>query len=656
MQLQRKLFLSIGALTIIPLLILQFGVVDRNKNALEGRVKEEILGTLDKLAAELETLLNAQKAMVRGLNTIPAVQAFAKVMTVRGETEGYRRKASDLSNFFLNYQAAVPSIQAIRILDAQGNSLVKVKEQKIIYPKARLEDGRGYIASQGQRPFFQRIATRLSAGAVGISNFELGQVTPEAEFCPSMLRYLTPLYQTAEKVGFLVVNIWGKRIDEVISAILGGYAGQIMMAELAPSEPERDGIYLYHPNQGMRFANQLGKPYRLSLDIGMDLWKHISDGGDEGSVQKGEQMYFFRKFRPYPDRDNHWLLVVQKDRADFLRPVIQMRQTIWALLGALVLLGLILARWSSQRMARPVLHLSEIITSYANGDRVRYLDKRRDEIGQVGRAFNYLTDTLARAEKEREYAEKIACQAAKMATVGELSAGVAHEINNPLNNMMSLTEMMETMVDQGANPQVLREDLKILRQEGRRCADIVQGLLDFGRPKPPVLAPVQMPLLVEESVRLLASKARVSGVSINLSCESRLPDILGDKGQLQQVMVNLLLNAIQESPKGAAVQVSLILEKNKFLKCLVTDQGRGLEQHLISRIFEPFYTTKQDRQGTGLGLSVSYSIIQRHGGEMGAHPGKEKGLVLWFTLPSYNKMENRYAKNQTCPAKNVADD
>jgi len=640
MQLQRKLFLSIGALTVIPLLILQFGVVDRNENALEDRVKKEILVTLDKLAAELETLLNAQKAMVRGLTTIPAIQEFARVMSVRGETEDYRRMASDLNNFFLNYQAAVPSIQAIRILDTKGNSLVKVKEQKIISPKAQLEDGRGYIAFQGQRPFFQRIATGLSAGTVGISDFELGQVTPEAEFCPSMLRYLTPLYDTTEKVGFLVVNVWGKRIDEVISATLGGYAGEIMMVELAPSEPGRNGIYLYHSNQDMRFSNQLGESYRFSRDVGVDLWKRIIDSDNEGSAEKGEQMYFFRKFRPYPDRDNYWLLVVQKDRAEFLRPVIQIRQTIWALLAALVLFSLILARWSSQRMARPVEHLSEIITRYANGEQIRYLDNRRDEIGELGRSFNYLTDTLSQAEKERGYAENIACQAAKMATVGELAAGVAHEINNPLNNMMSLAELMEKMVDQETDPKVLREDLTILRQEGRRCADIVQGLLDFGRPKPPVLEPVQILSLVEESIRLLASKARAASVSISLSSEPRLPDILGDKGQLQQVMVNLLLNAIQESPKGTAVQVALVMEKNKSLKCLVTDQGRGLEEHQISRIFEPFYTTKQDRQGTGLGLSVSYSIIQRHGGEMGAYPRKEKGLVLWFTLPSYNKIDN----------------
>jgi len=243
-----------------------------------------------------------------------------------------------------------------------------------------------------------------------------------------------------------------------------------------------------------------------------------------------------------------------------------------------------------------------------------------------------------------------------MATVGELAAGVAHEINNPLNNMMSLTEMMETMVDQGVDPKVLREDLNILRQEERRCADIVQGLLDFGRPKPPVLAPVQMLLLVEESIRLLTSKTRAASVSISLSSEPNLPDILGDKGQLLQVMVNLLLNAIQESPKGAAIHVSLVQGQNEVLKCLVADQGRGLEQHQISRIFEPFYTTKQNRQGTGLGLSVSYSIIQRHGGEMGAHPGKEKGLVLWFTLPSYNKMEKSNGKEQYYPVKDIADE
>ena len=436
------------------------------------------------------------------------------------------------------------------------------------------------------------------------------------------------------------MNVWGKRIDEVIAAALGGYVGQVMMAELAPSDPGRDGVYLYHVDNSKRFANQLGKPHRLSRDLGPDLWQRIRNGLDEGSLQKGEQMFFYRKFRPYPHRDNHWLLVVQKERAEFLSPVIEMRQTIWVLLGALVLLSLVIARWSSARMARPVQQLARIIRLYANGEDVRYQDERRDEIGQAGRAFNYLTDTLAGVEADRERAENIACQSAKMATVGELAAGVAHEINNPLNNMITITELMESAIAAEPASESLREDLGVLRREQRRCADIVQGLLDFGRPKPPAQDRIEMPHLVKGSIRLLASKARSAGITISLVNAHDLQPVQGDGGQLEQVMVNLLLNAIQESPKGAEIRVYLEPGERHRLLCRVEDQGGGVDEKQTSRIFEPFYTTKLDRQGTGLGLSISYSIIHRHGGDMGAYPGKEGGLVLWFWLPQYPQADD----------------
>ena len=105
-------------------------------------------------------------------------------------------------------------------------------------------------------------------------------------------------------------------------------------------------------------------------------------------------------------------------------------------------------------------------------------------------------------------------------------------------------------------------------------------------------------------------------------------------------MVNLLLNAIQESPKGAEIRVCLEPEERHRLRCRVEDQGGGVDEKQTSRIFEPFYTTKLDRQGTGLGLSISYSIIHRHGGDMGAYHGKEGGLVLWFWLPQYPQADD----------------
>jgi two-component system NtrC family sensor kinase len=343
-------------------------------------------------------------------------------------------------------------------------------------------------------------------------------------------------------------------------------------------------------------------------------------------LQLGERLVFYRKVQPYQDRANQWLLVVQRDRAEVLAPVMEVSQTIWALLGVAVLLCLLLARWAAVRMARPVQHLAEIITRYADGERVRYRDSRKDEIGQAGRAYNYLIDTLARAEQDRERAE------AKMATVGELAAGVAHEINNPLNNMTGLAELMEQTVKEGVDPRVLLEDLEVLRQEQRRCADIVQGLLDFGRPRPPTLTRVELPRLVQESIRLLARRARSAGVLLRFAPPGELPPVEGDPGQLQQVLVNVLLNAIQATPSGGWVEVTLE-QVDGQLRCRVEDTGEGVPESLLARIFEPFYSTKQDRQGTGLGLSVSYSIVQRHGGRMSAEPRPGGGLSIWFALP-----------------------
>jgi two-component system NtrC family sensor kinase len=633
MQLQRKLFLVLSVLTISPLLVLQFGVVDRNESVVEERVREEVLSALDKLAGELETLLNAQRAMVRGLATVPSVERFAAAIRGKGEDEAYRQRVVELQNFFLNYQAAVPSIQAMRAMDDKGNTLVKVKEGKVVLPGIRLADGRGFVANHASKRFFEHVALGLVPGSVGLSDFELGQVTPDAAFCPSMLRYITPLADAGGRTGFLVVNVWGSRIDEVVARTLAGQGGKIMMTDLDPSNPARDGVYLYHDDPRRRFADQRGGDFRLSRELGESNWRLITHGPNRGSVQLGPRMFFYHKFTAYDANDTQWLLVAAKDRHEFLGPVIEMRETIWALVGFVSLLCLVLARWSAIRMARPVRELSEIITRYANGERIRYTERRRDEIGRVGRAYNYLIDTLDKAERDRERAEAIACQAAKMATVGELAAGVAHEINNPLNNMMGLTELMERGVERDADPQSLREDLEVLRQEQRRCADIVQGLLDFGRPRAPTLQAVDLGHLVSESMRLLAKKARTAGVTMELERDPAVPGVEGDAGQLQQVIVNVLLNAIQASGSGSHIQVRLELAPGDQVSLRVEDAGQGLDEALLPRIFEPFYTTKQGRNGTGLGLSVSYSIIQRHGGEMGARRRRGGGLEVWLSLP-----------------------
>ncbi len=630
MRLQKKLFLIICALALLPLLILQFGVVGRSEKILEEQMRQEVLAVLDKLAGELQTLMRSQQSLVQGLAEVPTVRDFVSTLETSEATPDYFNHAEKLESFFLNYQNVVPPIQGLRVLDDTGNTLVKVKEHQIDKPLNELPNGRRFIANHGQSSFFQVVANPLPSDGIGMSNFELGQVKPQDDFCPSMLRYVTPLENSQDRAGYLVVNFWGKGLDQLIQKAALQLQKPILMSELSSTNPVREGVYLYHPDTDKRFGNQTGKTDRLALDLEQGLWWDIVDGSERGDVVGENTHVFYLKLKPYQDRDTEWLLTVETDRQAFLGPINEVRRSIWTLLGVVFLLVLLLARWSAAVLARPVNTLVDIITRYGQGENVRCEASCRTELGEVGLAFNRLIDNLAEAEQKRQQAEILANQTSRLATVGELAAGVAHEINNPLNNMMSLLDILK----QEPLPDAVCEDLDLLRQENRRCAEVVQGLLDFSRPKPPSTEAVNLSEVVEDSIRLLHKRARNHQVELTMCDEAKGAEAKADPAQIQQVLVNILLNAIHESPEHSQVKV-IVKADSRWVICRIEDSGAGVAPADLNKIFQPFYTTKQERGGTGLGLSVSYAIILRHEGEIHSELRPQGGMAIWFLLPHW---------------------
>lgn len=326
---------------------------------------------------------------------------------------------------------------------------------------------------------------------------------------------------------------------------------------------------------------------------------------------------------------------VTQDMGVLTRLARRIVSTLW-ILGAIVLLFIAAGYYFLERgVLAPISQVAKGLKAKAwGGDTPPLCRTGIEEIRDLTGAFNTLAESLSSAEHHREQAEAVARQAAKMSIVGELAACVAHEINNPLNNVMRLTEFMERDLEDEPRGDGLREDMKVLRQELRRCADIVQGLLEFGRPSTPSLSEVRLAPLVDETVRLLSRKAKESKVSLVAHTGDAIPPVAADARQIQQVMVNLILNALQASPANTTVEVSLRCGPGDKVLCRVQDRGGGVEKDRIPRIFEPFYTTKAEHQGMGLGLSVSHRIIQCHGGEMGAHPREGGGLVVWFAIPA----------------------
>ncbi len=630
MSVRQKLFVTLLLVALVPLLFLLLVVLERVESDLERRAAVELHKTLAKMGQEIHTLMETQKSLARGLAKVPVVRDFASLVE-NGEPRIYEKKVAELASFFLNYQSTVPSIQAIRFTDIEGRTLVKVKEGHIVPQRHGGPGGWPFVENISAKPFFRRAVE--AERPISISDFERGKAEGEVDFCPAMIRYSVPLRDDLEiQQGFLIVNMWGKRVDDAIEAALGGYPGNAYLVEINDQVAERDGIYLYHRDPDHRFANQLGTGYNFVTEVGKPLWERIKSGGLTGmeATGDGERLLFYRKYAPYTDRNANWLLVIDVDRQTVLAPVEGLRHWIFVLIALFGVVSLAMAHLAASGLSRPVRELAGIITRYANGDKqVRYPGQRRDEIGSVGSAFNYMAEKLEEAEKERDRAQQAACQSERLAAAGQLAAGIAHEINNPLMNIMSLAALVEENL--GDADHQIRADLSAIQQEGRRCARIVQGVLNFARSTEPECRPIPLEELIRETLVLFRHRLDSALLNVELDLESPLV-VMGDRGQLQQVLVNLLVNAIQASPPQSTIRIEAYRE-GEWAVVRLLDEGEGVPPELLSKVFNPFFSTKPEGSGTGLGLSVSYGIVRQHGGEIRLENRSPHGVEVTISLP-----------------------
>jgi len=629
MLLRQKLFVVLSLMAIVPLLVLLFGVVNHIEHDLEKRTSQELDTSLIKMAGEINTLMNNQKSLVRGLSKVPVVRDFAQMLQDK-EFENYEERSTQLMAFFLNYQSTVPSIQALRFTDVNGITLVKVKEGHLISNKYTSKQGLPYVEDIAYKPFFK--LAKSADEEINVSDFELGKVLGEVDFCPAMVRYTAPIRDELEfSLGMLIVNMWGKRFDDAVEASLGAFPGKAYIVELN-KDAERDGIFLYHKDASQRFANQAGTDYRLSRLLTPEQWQTIKQKTDHGVVvTDSERMFFYRKFSPFDDRDTQWLLVIDSNRDTILAPLGNLRNWITGLIVVGVILSLLIAQWVAVKLAKPVHQLAQIITRFADGEtHTRYNDQRRDEIGLAGKAFNYLCDKLSRAQNERIKAEISARQSDRLAAVGQMAAGIGHEINNPLMNIMSLASLIDESIPEKDTQS--KEDVKALMNEGKRCARIVQGILNFARETEPRSEEFDMAELLENTLAVFNHRLEASNVCLDKNIEHPLI-MVGDAAQLQQVLINILINAIHESHLDSVIGVLARLDNREKIHIEITDQGEGISQEDLARVFSPFFTTKPEGTGTGLGLSVSYGIINKHGGTITLENRPDGGLLVCIDLP-----------------------
>jgi len=252
---------------------------------------------------------------------------------------------------------------------------------------------------------------------------------------------------------------------------------------------------------------------------------------------------------------------------------------------------------------------------------------RNDEIGDLGRDFNEMVRQLreSREEIQRLYRTQMS-RAEHLATLGELATGLAHEIRNPLAGIAGVMDIIGRDLPESSPA---REVLGEVQQEILQIKRILSDLLETARPKPPDFRPADLNSTTERAVSLARQQAISRPIEIRLSKAHDLPPVEHDAGQIQQVLLNLLLNAIQAIDDAGNIRVRLGCEDG-FATVAVSDTGRGIPPELLGNIFRPFFTTK--KRGTGLGLSLVSRIVEAHGGrvQVSSTPGQGSQFMLWL--------------------------
>lgn len=273
-------------------------------------------------------------------------------------------------------------------------------------------------------------------------------------------------------------------------------------------------------------------------------------------------------------------------------------------------------------------------------------DEEGNEVGTVGfskdiRERKLAEDELRKASEELKHsyerlerAQASAISAEKLAAIGRLTAGVSHEVLNPL---AIITMSLQLMIKDQETPPEIADQLRVLEEQAYRIAKITQDLLYFARHRPPERRPLDFNETLQRVLGLLERDLQLHNISVELALSEGLPPVSADQGQLQQVVLNLLTNAKDAMPDGGRLVLSTKTVENngkKFVELWVEDSGSGIAADHMDKIFDPFFTTKPEGEGTGLGLSICQGIVEAHGGSIRAENIPEGGAAFVIQMGS----------------------
>ncbi len=652
MRIQTNIFIWGFFAFLVPLTTLALIATYYSQSSYLKDVEKNVHQNLVVLSSEIQRRLNADRNLTRGLSEAPVVQDFLSILNDIDQQKlpaDFQLQMETINQFFEGFQTIIPGIFFIRVLDSQGNTLVKVSHNKRSPAAYESLQGFSYAEQELNNPAFVQQLKLLAKNEVSSIVLPHNRAQTNLLSNLALLDNVIPLYYKNRWVGALSLTLLGEDIDKILNHAVRPFAGKLLIVENNPDIKNRHGMILYDDNRKLQISHaRPNAKYLQDTKLSMLLENSFDNDNNTFHPANTGSTIYSHEFTPYPNQFISWLIYINISDQVITQPYEKIRFTIWSVAALTLLLGLILTHIGARQVTRALSSLVVNFKKYAQGEHDQVADTSHcvDEIKDLGNAFNEMTHTLNAAHKERDKAQQMMLQSSKLASIGQMAAGIGHEINNPLNNILSYAKLALRNLQDVENilsddkKQTLISDIQSLREETLRASEIVKGIMNFARQVPPKFSDFEIKPWIENSLSLVQQTANDHAVKLKLDYK---PDAAatynGDRGQLQQVLVNLLLNAIQASEKNNTVDVCVdyyhdSIKDQDYLMISIFDSGNGIEEEALNLIFDPFFTTKDQGEGTGLGLSISLGIVQDHNGTITiSNRTDNRGVLAQILLP-----------------------
>jgi len=489
---------------------------------------------------------------------------------------------------------------------------------------------------QNEGPWLAERARVLVRASTGVALSERGELNSGTVLCAAA----SVRGSGGELVGVLRAGVLVNRsydlVDRIEDIVFGGgrYKGKLLGVVSITQGDVRISTTLVGDDGNRAVGTRLSK----------EVYDHVLQQGEPwvGRVWKANDWYI-AACAPLHDIEGRVVGATSSGvQAREFGEITVRTLTVFVFVTTAGLLAAALVAWKlAASISRPVRSLADASRSMAGGDFSQMVPvQSTDEIGSLTQSFNRMAESLReRDELLKEQTRLQLTRSERLAAVGRLAAGVAHEINNPLTGVLTFAHMLLENAPENSEE---KEDIQTIIDATIRCRDIVRGLLSFSRRNQPQKSLSDLNKLVREALNLTENQARINHVNIIEEMDLTLPHLVIDPNQIQEVAVNAILNAIDAMPDGGDLTVGTRLiteESTEWAELEVSDTGCGIPPEDLERVFDPFFTTKKTGEGTGLGLAVSYGIVTEHGGRIDLASQVGQGTTVTVRLPATRREE-----------------